>query len=55
MTKTFYQTGQIYEVKNWKMGIRDGFWNQFFSNGQLMRESYYVNGKKEKNSIFYYP
>ena len=47
MTKTYYQTGEIYEIKT-KMGT-EWFWNQFFSNGQLMMESYYLNGKKKKN------
>ena len=37
------------------MGIMDGLCNLFFSNGQLMMESYYINNKKEKNCIYYYP
>jgi len=55
VTKTYYYSGDLYEIKNWSEGIEDGVWVQYFIDGKIQMESMYNNGIREGKQIYYYP
>ena len=51
VTKTFYNEGTIYEIKNWSDNILNGVWKQFYLNGNLKMTALYKNNKREGKSF----
>lgn len=41
----YFDSGEIFEVKNWKAGVPDGEWKLFYNNGKIRVEAVFVNGK----------
>ena len=55
ISKTFYDTGEIYEVKRWKEGVEHGEWKQFYVDGSLKMKCFLLNGKRDGVFLFHYP
>ena len=35
LRKTFYETGEIYIIKQWNEGVEEGKFYQYYINGQI--------------------
>ena len=55
ITKTFYEEGEVYEIKNWINGVENGKWEQFYTNGHLIMSTTYKKGILSGKYIYYYP
>jgi antitoxin component YwqK of YwqJK toxin-antitoxin module len=52
--KTYYPSGQVMEVTQYKNGVKEGKWIQYFSDGTKKAEATYVNNELEGlMQIFY--
>lgn len=51
---SYYSNGKISEELDWKNGIHDGIWNQYFENGVLKLSSGYTNGKRTGDFVLNY-
>ena len=45
VTKTYYYTGELYEIKNWTQGVENGSWIQYFINGATKMEILINHGR----------
>jgi len=52
---SYYSTGKISEELDWKNGVHEGIWRQFFENGVLKLSTAFVNGKRTGEFILNYP
>jgi len=50
----FYPDGRVAEEINWKNGLKNGVWKQFFRNGQLKSTATYVNDKLDGEFMTYF-
>ena len=60
LTEKLIETGANVTIagkksKNYKNGVVDGKWNQFFINGNLKLQGLYHNGIRQGKQIYYYP
>lgn len=46
--------GNLYSKRNYVNGEEDGYWEQYWTNGVLMRKGNFKNGKQEGEWVFYY-
>ncbi len=53
--KYYYDNKSICQVINWKNGLKDGEWIQYFENGKKKMHTQYVDGQRHGKLIFYYP
>ncbi len=53
--KTFYEEGQISEVKYFSDGVADGEWKQFFQSGKVKIKCAYQDGKMHGRYKAFYP
>ena len=53
--KTFYDEGQLYELKNYKDDVLVGIWKQYFLNGKIKLEGSYKEGKREGEQTYFFP
>ncbi|OGX24924.1 MAG: hypothetical protein A2787_03235 [Omnitrophica WOR_2 bacterium RIFCSPHIGHO2_01_FULL_48_9] len=52
--KTYYDTGELYEEKNYKDGNYDGIFKQYYKDGTLMAEYHFKNGESAGETRTYY-
>ena len=55
VTKTYYYTGELYEIKNWTQGVENGSWIQYFIKGRTKMETLINQGVREGKVIHYFP
>ena len=55
VTKTYYYTGELYEIKNWIQGVENGFWIQYFIKGKTKMETLINHGAREGKTVYYFP
>ena len=55
VTKTYYYTGELYEIKNWTQGVENGSWIQYFINGATKMEILINHGVREGKIVYYFP
>jgi hypothetical protein len=52
--KTYYETGEIQEEKNYKLGKKEGLQKTYFKNEKLERTVTFKNGIQEGEAVGYY-
>ena len=50
--KTYYESGKLFSVANWKNDKEDGLWKVYYENGQLKVEQNYKDGVLHKEIEF---
>ena len=55
VTKTYYYTGELYEIKNLTQGIENGSCIQYFINGATKMEFLINHGVREGEIVYYFP
>jgi antitoxin component YwqK of YwqJK toxin-antitoxin module len=48
----YYQNGKIFEVGNFKNGVRNGEWKTFDENGTLRVRRVFENGAIKDSTVF---
>ncbi len=54
VSKTYYAGKGIAELLTWKSGIREGTWEQYYTDGKIKFRGYYKNDDKEGSFTSYY-
>lgn len=54
-SRTYYETGELYILKNWKEGKEDGTFFQYFINGEISIYATYRNGILNGKYLGYNP
>lgn len=47
ISRRYYSSGKVAEIRNWKTGILSGDWRMFYDNGQMKFATAFVEGKLE--------
>ena len=55
MRKTFYETGEIYIIKQWNEGVEEGKFYQYYINGKLSVKAKNKEGTLDGVYISYNP
>ena len=53
--QSFFPDGSIAEEINWKVGLKDGAWTQYFRSGQIKSSGAYINDQLEGVFSTFYP
>jgi antitoxin component YwqK of YwqJK toxin-antitoxin module len=54
-SKKYYENGALSEIIEWKTGIKDGKWIQYYDDGKKKLEAQYINDKLEGSFTVYKP
>jgi len=53
--KTYFSGGAVETVGEYVNGVKHGFYKEYYEDGQLWKEWFFVNGKEEGVSNWYFP